>query len=93
MTATATGGDRALLDALMLEPEVSHLVLGGDGHGTAVLRSAADGKRRISVAVPGTGTARVSVFDGLGRPVSTHRASGATVDVTLPAGGFAIVRR
>ena len=92
-TATASGGDTALLDALLLEPEVSHLVLGGDAHGTAVIRSAADGKRRTTVAVPGTGRATVSVFDGLGRPVSTHRATGPTVDVTLPAGGFALVRR
>jgi hypothetical protein len=92
-TATASGGDTALLDALLLEPEVSHLVLGGDAHGTAVIRSAADGKRRTTVAVPGTGPATVSVFDGLGRPVSTHRATGPTVDVTLPAGGFALVRR
>jgi hypothetical protein len=92
-TATASGGDQALLDAVLLEPEVSHLVLGGDGHGTAVVRSAADGKRRTTVVVPGAGTANVSVYDGLGRPVSTHRARGAAVDVTLPAGGFALVRR
>ena len=97
VTATATGGDPALLDALLLEPEVSHLVLGGGAddtaHGTALLRSAADGTRRTTVVVPGDGAATVSVFDGLGRPVSTHRATGAAVDVTLPAGGFALVRR
>jgi len=93
VTTTATGGDHALLDALLLEPEVSRLVLGGDGHGTAVLRSAATGTRHASVEVPGTGTATISVFDGLGRAVSTHRATGTVLDVTLPAGGFALVRR
>ena len=40
-TTKATGGDTARLDALMVQPLVSRLVLGGDGHGTALLRSAA----------------------------------------------------
>jgi hypothetical protein len=92
-TTSAQGGDRALLDAVLLEPEISHLVLGGDGHGSAVLRSAAEAERQASVTVPGEGPAVVTVLDGLGRPVSTHREDGATVHLTLPAGGFALVRR
>ena len=38
--ATTTGGETRL-DALMVQPLVTRLVLGGDGHGTALLRSAA----------------------------------------------------
>jgi hypothetical protein len=93
-TTTATGVDEARLDALMVEPLVSRLVLGGDGHGTALLRSAAITDQRTTVSVPGTGPARVEVYDGRGRLVraSTSRASG-DVPVSVVAGGFTIVRR
>jgi hypothetical protein len=93
-TTTATGGDEARLDALMVEPLVSRLVLGGDGHGTALLRSAAITDQQTTVSVPGTGPARVEVYDGRGRLVraSTSKASG-DVPVSVVAGGFTIVRR
>ncbi len=93
-TTTATGGDEARLDALMVEPLVSRLVLGGDGHGTALLRSAATTDQQTKVSVPGSGPARVEVYDGRGRLVraSTSKASG-DVPVSVVAGGFTIVRR
>ena len=93
VTATTTGGE-ARLDALMVEPLVSRLVLGGDGHGTAMLRSASTDKRRASVTVPGHGPARVEEYDGRGRLVhaSTSKAKGP-VTVTVRPGGFTIVRR
>ncbi len=93
-TTTATGGDEARLDALMVEPLVSRLVLGGDGHGTALLRSAATTDQRAKVAVPGSGPARIEVYDGRGRLVraSTSKASGE-VPVSVVAGGFTVVRR
>jgi hypothetical protein len=78
----------------MVEPLVSRLVLGGDGHGTALLRSAATTDQQTKVAVPGTGAARVEAYDGRGRLVraSTSKAAG-DVPVTVVAGGFTIVRR
>ena len=93
-TTTAGGGDEARLDALMVEPLVSRLVLGGDGHGTALLRSAAATDRRTTVWVPGTGPATVEQYDGTGRLLATSvsKAAGA-VPVGVPAGGFTIVRR
>jgi hypothetical protein len=93
-TTTATGGDEARLDALMVEPLVSRLVLGGDGHGTALLRSAATTDQQTQVSVPGSGPARVEVYDGRGRLVraSTSKASGH-VPISVVAGGFTIVRR
>jgi hypothetical protein len=93
-TTTATGGDEARLDALMVEPLVSRLVLGGDGHGTALLRSAATTDQQTKVSVPGSGPARIEVYDGRGRLVraSTSKASG-DVPVSVVAGGFTIVRR
>ena len=57
----------------MVEPLVSRLVLGGDGHGTAMLRSAATTDQQTTVTVPGTGPARVEVYDGRGRLRATSR--------------------
>jgi hypothetical protein len=93
-TTVSTHGDEARLDGLMVEPLVSRLVLGGDRHGTALLRSAATTPLSTTVAVPGSGPATVEVYDGAGRLVgaSTSKASGA-VPVTVVAGGFTIVRR
>ena len=76
----------------MLEPLVSHLVLGGDGHGTALLSSASEKAERAHVRVPGSGPARIEAYDGQGNRVDVH-LSPRTVPVTVPAGGFAIVRR
>ena len=91
---TRTGaGDPAALDAVMLEPLVSRLVLGGDGHGTALLRSASDRAESAVVHVPGDGAARISAYDGRGRRVGTDRSTPARVDVRVPAGGFVLVRR
>ena len=77
----------------MLEPLVSRLVLAGDGHGTALLRSASTTSERTQVRVAGTGPARVQTFDGSGRPVASSVSTAQTVTVTVPAGGFALVRR
>lgn len=90
---TATGDDDpAALDAVMLEPLVSRLVLAGDGHGTALLRSASTRPERTNVRVAGSGVARVHTYNGAGRLVASS-APPRTVTVTVPAGGFALVRR
>ena len=94
-TTSATGGDVARVDALMLEPLVSRLVLsdGGD-HGTVLLRSAATVVQQIVVAVPGAGTLVVEQYDGAGRRVATGTAGAAgRATVPVPVGGFTIVRR
>lgn len=92
-TVRADGPDRARLDALMLEPEVSRLILGSGRHGTVLVRSASDARRSVTVEVPGTGRAGVRVYDAQGRPVSTSHTRDATTRVVLPPGGFAVVRR
>ncbi len=93
-TTVAEAGDEARLDALMVEPLLSRLVLGGARHGTALLRSAATSDRRTTVDVPGRGSARVEVYDGTGHLVraATSRAA-RSVPVTVVAGGFTVVRR
>jgi YD repeat-containing protein len=92
-TTEARRGDAAILDALMIEPLVSRYVLGGGGHGTAVLRSASLTTERASVDVPGQGTALLYAYDGTGRLVSQTSSTSSTVGVTVRAGGFTIVRR
>jgi hypothetical protein len=92
-TTTTDSGDPAALDAVMLEPLVSRLVLSGDGHGTALLRSASTTSEHTQVRVAGAGPAQVRTFDGSGRVVATSVSTAQTVTVTVPAGGFALVRR
>jgi hypothetical protein len=93
LSATAGAGDPAALDAVMLEPLVSRLVLGGDGSGIALLRSASTTPERTRVRVPGRGTARIATYDGRGQLVRKSSRTGRTVRVTVPAGGFALVLR
>lgn len=88
-----TRGGAARVDAVVLQPLVTSHVLGGEGRGTAVLRNADTRPRRTEITVPGEGTARVHVYDGLGRPVRSTTTQAADVPVRLPAGGFAVVRR
>jgi hypothetical protein len=92
-TTSARGGDTAVLDAVMVEPLVSRYVLGGGGHGTAVLRSASRGTEDTTVALPGSGRAQVQAYDGTGRLVGEGSSSALTVPVEVAAGGFTIVRR
>jgi hypothetical protein len=93
-TTVADNGDKARLDALMVEPLVSRLVLAGPDHGTALLRSAATTEQPATVTVVGKATAKVEVYDGQGRRVSLSlvMAPGA-VQTRVLTGGFTIVRR
>ena len=95
LTARTSGGGEmpSRLDAVMLEPLVSRLVLRGDGHGTALLSSASSETERTSVQLAGNGAAVIEAYDGQGRLVSTRTGSGSSVPVTVPAGGFAITHR
>ncbi|MGZ8743009.1 MAG: hypothetical protein ACXWXO_08810 [Nocardioides sp.] len=92
-TTATVDGDPARLDAVMIEPLVSRLVLRGDGHGTALLRSASAKAERAQVRVAGTGPARVNAYDGRGVLVASTLSKAATVSVTVPAGGFVLIRR
>lgn len=90
---TTTTGEPAKLDAVMVEPAVSRLVLRGEGHGTALLSSASDRTERTVVHVSGSGPATVETYDGRGRQVAAHVSPARAVAVAVPAGGFALVTR
>ncbi len=93
LTVSLAGSGTAAVDAVLVQPEVEHLVLSGPGHGTALVRNAATGPRSSTVAVPGPGTATVTVYDSTGQAVAAYRTSAQRVPVRLPAGGFALVLR
>ncbi|RYU12360.1 hypothetical protein [Nocardioides iriomotensis] len=92
VTLTARGGHVAL-DAVIVEPAVSRLVLDQDAHGTALLRTSSDRTARTTVSVPGDGRATVTTYDGAGRRLAGTTTTARTVAVAVPAGGFATVRR
>jgi hypothetical protein len=92
VTASTTGGETRL-DALMVQPLVTKLVLGGGAHGTALLRSASTSTEQVTVAVPGSGTADVWSYDGQGALVSHKRTAASSVPVSVAPGGFTLVRR
>ncbi len=92
VTATTTG-DETRLDSLVVQPLVTSLVLGGDGHGTALLRSADTRTQHVRIAVPGRGRALVRSYDGYGRLLTTRWVAAATVPVSVAPGGFTLVRR
>jgi hypothetical protein len=92
-TTTADGSDAASLDALMVQPLIARIVLGGDGHGTALLRSAATGHRSTTVALPGSGRADVWSYDGRGRLLAHTTSSSSDVPVGIAPGGVTLVRR
>jgi hypothetical protein len=90
--ATSTGGD-AVVDAVMLEPLVSRYVIGGGGHTTAMLRSAAHAPRTLTVTVPGSGTAEIETYDAAGVLRRRAYARSTTVTAVVLPGGFTLIRR
>ncbi|WP_343448436.1 hypothetical protein [Micromonospora oryzae] len=92
LVATAAG-DGAVVDAVMLEPLLSRVVVAGDGHATAVLRSAARTPRTATVTLPGAGRAVVEAYDSAGVRRSRTVVSGAAVPAAVLPGGFTVVRR
>ncbi len=92
VTATTTG-DETRLDSLIVQPLVTSLVLGGDGHGTALLRSADTRTQNVRVSVPGRGRAVVRSYDGYGRLLMIRQVAASTVPVSIAPGGFTLVRR
>ena len=90
---TAAAGDVARLDAVLVQPLVSRLVLGSTGHGSALLRSAAGTVQHATVTVPGTGPAQVLEYDGEGTLLARSSVRTAGVRVRIAPGGVTLVRR
>jgi hypothetical protein len=92
-TTTASGNDTARLDAVMIEPFVSRYVLGGGGHGSALLRGASRITENTTVASPAKGAAVIDAHNGSGHLAGKEASNATTVPVAVRAEGFTIVRR
>ncbi|MCD4535359.1 hypothetical protein LRP67_14795 [Nocardioides sp. cx-169] len=90
---TATDGAPARLDAVMVVPVVSRLVLRSRAHGTALLSSVSRRPERVVVRVAGRGRAVVRSYDRRGGLVALRWTRARAVRVVVPAGGFALVVR
>lgn len=86
----ASRGD-ALVDALLVQPEVEHVVLAGESHATALLRSFARDPQDVVISLPVGTTAQIATYDETGSLVSQSQAPADHFDVMVPAGGFAVV--
>ncbi len=82
----------SLVDALLVQPEVEHVVLTNDSNATALLRSFARHTERVVISLPVGTTAQVETYDETGRLVKRTSAPADDVVVKVPAGGFAVVR-
>ena len=91
ISVAATRG-AAVIDALLLVPEVTSAVYGG-GDGFALLHSAARSPRTATVHVPGTGPATVRSYDDSGRLVHRSTDPAGTVTALVLPGGFTLIRR
>ena len=92
-TTTASGNDTARLDAVMIEPFVSRYVLGGGGHGSALLRGASRITENTTVASPAKGAAVIDAHNGSGHLAGKEASNATTVPVAVQPDGFTIVRR
>ncbi|MCD4525719.1 hypothetical protein [Nocardioides sp. cx-173] len=90
---TATDGAPAKLDAVMVVPVVSRLVLRSRARGTALLSSVSRRPEHVVVRVAGRGRAVVRSYDRRGRLVAQRWTRARAVPVVVPAGGFALVMR
>jgi hypothetical protein len=82
----------SLVDALLVQPEIEHVVLVNDSNATALLRSFARHTERVEMSLPVGSTARVETYDETGRLVRRTSAPADDVVVRVPPGGFAVVR-
>jgi hypothetical protein len=83
----------ARLDAVMVQPRVEWLLLGGEGAGQGLLRSFSTTRQIRRVALEGTGRITAVAYNKRGRPVGSVSADGSTVRAPVAAGGFTIVSR
>jgi hypothetical protein len=81
------------LDALLVQPEVEWLVLGGAAGGQALLRSFAAAPRVRAVDLPGTGPATARSYDPAGRLVAVVTSPGGRLRAPVAPGGFTVATR
>jgi hypothetical protein len=81
------------VDAVLVRPAVARLVISGSAGSLALLHNGDARARTARVTMPGDGRVTVELYDVRARPAArrAHLAPGA--QVTVPAHGFAVLRR
>lgn len=91
-TVDRRGGSEVRLDALLLKPLVSRLVLDGPDGGTVLLHSADQRRTTAVVDAPGDDAVVVTVHDATGRLVERIEGGAGKVTVSVLPSGFTVVR-
>jgi hypothetical protein len=93
VSAYAGTGPEARLDAVMVQPEVEWLVLGGAGGGQAVARSFARQREVRAIDLAGAGPASARSYDRAGHLVEVATSPDGHLRVPVAAGGFTVASR
>jgi hypothetical protein len=91
--AYAGTGPEARLDAVLVQPEVEWLVLGGDGGGQALARSFARHREVRTLDLAGAGPASARSYDRAGRLVEVATSPDGHLRVPVAPGGFTVASR
>jgi hypothetical protein len=92
-SAYAGTGPAARLDAVLVQPEVEWLVLGGAGGGQALARSFADHRQVRTLDLAGSGPASARSYDRAGRLVEVAASPDGHLRVPVAPGGFTVASR
>ena len=93
VSAYAGTGPEARLDAVLVQPEVEWLVLGGSGGGQAVARSFARHREVRVLDLAGSGPASARSYDRAGRLVEVVTSPGGHLRAPVAPGGFTVASR
>ena len=89
----AGAGPEARLDAVIVQPEVEWLVLGGAGGGQALARSFARHREVRVLDLAGSGPASARSYDRAGRLVEVAASPDGHLRVPVAPGGFTVASR
>jgi hypothetical protein len=92
-SAYAGAGPAARLDAVLVQPEVEWLVLGGAGGGQALARSFARHREVRALDLAGDGPASARSYDRAGRLVEVATSPDGHLRVPVAPGGFTVASR
>lgn len=90
--AEDVGGHALRVDAVLVRPAVARLVLAGQERSLALLHNGDGREHTATVTMPGSGRTTVDLYDARARPAG-HTVTAPGTQVTVPAHGFAVLRR
>lgn len=88
-----SGPRPARLDAVMVQPRVEWLLLGGEDAGQGLLRSFSTTRQMRTVTLMGRGPITAVAYDKRGRQIASVSNGGPSVRAPVAPGGFTIVTR